>query len=49
MLDSLDQAGFAPADIDTVVISHAHPDHIGGLTDGDKLTFPGARHLRELL
>jgi glyoxylase-like metal-dependent hydrolase (beta-lactamase superfamily II) len=47
MLESLNRAGFAPADIDTVVISHAHPDHIGGLTDGDKLTFPGARHVIE--
>jgi glyoxylase-like metal-dependent hydrolase (beta-lactamase superfamily II) len=47
MLDSLARAGFAPADIDTVVISHAHPDHIGGLIDRDKLTFPGARHVIE--
>jgi glyoxylase-like metal-dependent hydrolase (beta-lactamase superfamily II) len=47
MLDSLARAGFAPTDIDTVVISHAHPDHIGGLADGGKLTFPGARHVIE--
>jgi glyoxylase-like metal-dependent hydrolase (beta-lactamase superfamily II) len=47
MLDSLDHAGFVPADIDTVVISHGHPDHIGGLADGDKLTFPDARHVIE--
>lgn len=47
MLESLDRAGFAPADIDTVVISHAHPDHIGGLANGSDLTFPGARHVIE--
>ena len=47
MLDNLANAGFAPTDIDTVVISHAHPDHIGGLADGDTLTFPGARHVIE--
>lgn len=47
VLNSLAQAGLKPADIDTVVISHAHPDHIGGLTDGDKLTFPKARHVIE--
>ena len=47
MLESLGRAGFAPSDIDIVVISHAHPDHIGGLTDGDKLAFPGARHVIE--
>jgi glyoxylase-like metal-dependent hydrolase (beta-lactamase superfamily II) len=47
MLDSLAGAGFAATDIDTVVITHAHPDHIGGLADGSKLTFPGARHVIE--
>src|SRR3954471_16552187 len=47
MLDSLGEAGFAPADIDTVVISHAHPDHIGGLTDRSNVTFPRARHVIE--
>jgi glyoxylase-like metal-dependent hydrolase (beta-lactamase superfamily II) len=47
MLESLDHAGFAPADIDTVVITHAHPDHIGGLVSGGDLTFPDARHVIE--
>jgi glyoxylase-like metal-dependent hydrolase (beta-lactamase superfamily II) len=23
-------AGIAPVDVDTVIITHAHPDHIGG-------------------
>jgi glyoxylase-like metal-dependent hydrolase (beta-lactamase superfamily II) len=47
MLESLASAGFSPADIDVVVISHGHPDHIGGLVKGGKLTFPGARHMIE--
>jgi glyoxylase-like metal-dependent hydrolase (beta-lactamase superfamily II) len=47
MLESLARAGFSPADIDVVVISHGHPDHIGGLVDGGKLTFAGARHVIE--
>ncbi len=30
---SLEAAGIEPASIDTVIISHAHPDHIGGTLD----------------
>jgi glyoxylase-like metal-dependent hydrolase (beta-lactamase superfamily II) len=38
--------GIAPESIDTVVLTHGHPDHIGGLTDGrGTLTFPRARHV----
>jgi glyoxylase-like metal-dependent hydrolase (beta-lactamase superfamily II) len=39
MLANLAAAGIAPAAIDTVVISHFHPDHIDGLKtkDGDKV------------
>jgi glyoxylase-like metal-dependent hydrolase (beta-lactamase superfamily II) len=47
MLESLARAGFAPTDVDTVVITHAHPDHIGGLAQDGNLTFPGARHVIE--
>ncbi len=31
LLDNLKAAGIAPAAIDTIVISHFHPDHIDGL------------------
>lgn len=42
--DSLKAAGLTPEDIDAVVISHFHGDHIGGLTAGDgAATFPAAR------
>lgn len=46
MLDNLRVAGLAPADIDTIVISHFHPDHIDGIKtkDGDKV-FPNAEIL----
>jgi len=39
MLDNLRVAGVTPADIDTIVISHFHPDHIDGIRtkDGDKV------------
>jgi glyoxylase-like metal-dependent hydrolase (beta-lactamase superfamily II) len=46
---SLSAAGIAPADIDVVIATHLHFDHVGGLTrrEGDRLVpaFPGARHV----
>lgn len=42
---ALDAAGYAPRDIDVVVITHMHGDHIGGLADGGTLTFPNARYV----
>jgi glyoxylase-like metal-dependent hydrolase (beta-lactamase superfamily II) len=35
MLDNLQVAGVAPADIDTILISHFHPDHIDGIKTKD--------------
>lgn len=43
VLKSLKKAGFSPSEITDVFISHAHPDHIGGVVDKqDKLVFPNA-------
>ena len=44
--ESLARAGFEVSDIDVVVLSHLHPDHIGGLALEDgTLRFPNARVL----
>jgi glyoxylase-like metal-dependent hydrolase (beta-lactamase superfamily II) len=45
LLESLTRAGFSAADIDIVVLTHAHPDHIGGLIHDGQLTFGAARHV----
>jgi glyoxylase-like metal-dependent hydrolase (beta-lactamase superfamily II) len=42
-LDSLKVAGVSPGDVNEVLISHPHPDHVGGLLDAQgKLAFPNA-------
>ena len=42
---SLAEAGIKASDIDAVVLSHAHIDHIGGIVDAnDKPLFPNAQY-----
>jgi len=41
-MQSLKAAGYSASDIDMVVISHSHPDHIGNLMTQGAPTFPNA-------
>jgi len=42
---SMKEAGIKPEDIDAVVFSHAHIDHIGGVVDdNNKVLFPNAQY-----
>ncbi|MEO0913589.1 MAG: MBL fold metallo-hydrolase [Pseudomonadota bacterium] len=41
----LEAAGYSADQVDTVVISHMHGDHIGGMMDEGKATFANARYV----
>jgi glyoxylase-like metal-dependent hydrolase (beta-lactamase superfamily II) len=44
LMTSLKEAGIAPGDIDAIVCSHAHVDHIGGICSAEgKALFPNAQ------
>ncbi|HEY7401094.1 MAG TPA: MBL fold metallo-hydrolase [Actinomycetota bacterium] len=46
LASELSAAGFEPGDVDVVVVSHVHDDHIGGTaTSGGDPAFPSARYL----
>lgn len=38
-------AGYTPEDVDIVVITHMHPDHIGGIMDGGAPAYPNATYV----
>jgi glyoxylase-like metal-dependent hydrolase (beta-lactamase superfamily II) len=42
--DRLAAAGVRPGDVDTVIFTHLHFDHVGWATDGESVFFPRARH-----
>lgn len=45
LLDNLKEAGIGPSDINPVVITHAHPGHVGGtLGEAGDRGLPSARY-----
>jgi glyoxylase-like metal-dependent hydrolase (beta-lactamase superfamily II) len=40
--ESLAKAGVKPGDVSEILITHSHPDHLGGLVKDGKLAFPNA-------
>jgi glyoxylase-like metal-dependent hydrolase (beta-lactamase superfamily II) len=48
LVDALDEVGIGVADVDTVVLTHLHEDHCGGVVDGSgSPVFPHARHVAQ--
>jgi len=46
LISNLRAEGIAPKDIDVVILTHGHPDHIGGNIDAEgKPAFPNARYV----
>jgi glyoxylase-like metal-dependent hydrolase (beta-lactamase superfamily II) len=45
LVEHLRRAGYTENDVDVVVITHGHPDHIGGLLQAGKPVFPNARYV----
>jgi hypothetical protein len=45
LMERLGQAGYKADEIDLVVITDGHPDHIGGLTEGGKPVMSKARYV----
>jgi glyoxylase-like metal-dependent hydrolase (beta-lactamase superfamily II) len=45
LAEVLATAGYKTEQIDVVVVTHGHPDHVGGLMDGGKPVYPNARYV----
>lgn len=45
LVEGLGRLGYAPGDIDVVAFTHAHPDHIQGVSTDGRPTFANARYV----
>lgn len=45
LVERLAAAGYSADQIDVVVVTHFHPDHINGMTEGGAPVFPNARYV----
>ncbi len=45
LAELFEQAGYAPGEVDIVVLTHFHPDHIGGLMEDGAPLFPNASYV----
>ncbi|MBS8260920.1 MBL fold metallo-hydrolase [Roseibium polysiphoniae] len=45
MRAAVESAGYSPEQVDIVVLTHMHPDHIGGLMEGGQPAFANARYV----
>ena len=45
LLTRIEEAGYTADQVDTVVLTHMHPDHIGGMMEGDAPAFPNADYV----
>ncbi len=42
VLKNLEASGYQPGQVDDVLLTHMHPDHLGGLLNDGHMTFPNA-------
>ncbi|MEM9012259.1 MAG: MBL fold metallo-hydrolase [Pseudomonadota bacterium] len=45
LIEQMAAAGYTPDMVDIVVITHMHPDHIGGMMEDGAAAFPNARYV----
>jgi glyoxylase-like metal-dependent hydrolase (beta-lactamase superfamily II) len=43
--EAYERAQVDPAEVSLVVLTHMHPDHVGGVLEGEEPRFPNARHV----